>query len=119
MVDEVLTNSAEHGIISQRDFFDKDIANNENVNGYYVVEPDDFVYNPRISTTAPYGPIKRNKLGRAGAMSPLYTVFRTNDINLDYLEWFFQSGMWHTFMRQNGNSGARADRFGITDKVFR
>ena len=44
VVDEVFTNSAEYGIISQRDFFDKDIANSENIDGYYIVEPNDFVY---------------------------------------------------------------------------
>ena len=117
-VEEVFTNSAEFGIISQRDFFEKDIANAENINGYYVVEPDDFVYNPRISTTAPFGPIKRNKLERTGAMSPLYYVFRPHDIDLSYLEWFFQTTCWHAFMRFNGNSGARSDRFAITDKIF-
>ena len=46
---ETLTNSAEYGIINQRDFFDKDISNQKNLSGYYVVQPDDFVYNPRIS----------------------------------------------------------------------
>ncbi len=117
-VEEVFTNSAEFGIISQRDFFDKDIANAENIDGYYVVEPDDFVYNPRISTTAPFGPIKRNKLERTGAMSPLYYVFRPHDIDLSYLEWFFQTTCWHAFMRFNGNSGARSDRFAITDRIF-
>lgn len=118
VADEVFTNSDEFGIVSQRDFFDKDIANTENVNGYYVVEPNDFVYNPRISTTAPFGPIKRNKLGRTGAMSPLYYVFRPYDVDLSYLEWFFQTNCWHAFMRFNGNTGARSDRFAITDKIF-
>lgn len=118
VVDEVFTNSAEFGIMSQRDFFDKDIANVENIDGYYVVEADDFVYNPRISTTAPFGPIKRNKLDRTGAMSPLYYVFRTHDVDLGYLEYFFQTTCWHSFMRFNGNSGARSDRFAITDKIF-
>ena len=118
VVDEVFTNSAEFGIISQRDFFEKDIANAENIDGYYVVESDDFVYNPRISTTAPFGPIKRNKLERTGAMSPLYYVFRPYDIDLSYLEWYFQTTCWHAFMRFNGNSGARSDRFAITDKIF-
>ena len=118
VVDEVFTNSAEYGIISQRDFFDKDIANTENIDGYYVVEPNDFVYNPRISTTAPFGPIKRNKLERSGAMSPLYYVFRPNNVDLSYLEWFFQTSCWYPFMRFNGNSGARSDRFAITDKIF-
>ena len=50
---ETLTNSAEFGIISQKDFFDHNISNLENIDGYYIVENNDFVYNPRISTTAP------------------------------------------------------------------
>ena len=117
-VQETFTNSAEFGIISQRDFFDHDISNVENIGGYYVVREEDFVYNPRISTTAPVGPVNRNKLGRNGVMSPLYTVFRTHDVDTTYLEWFFKSNYWHSFMYFNGDSGARSDRFSIKDAVF-
>lgn len=116
---ETLTNSAEFGIINQRDFFDKDISNEKNLNGYYVVRPDDFVYNPRISNFAPVGPIKRNKLGRTGVMSPLYYVFRTHNVDVTYLEKYFSSDGWQIFMKLNGDSGARADRFAIKDSVFR
>ncbi|WP_312813846.1 restriction endonuclease subunit S [Sedimentibacter sp.] len=116
---ETLTNSAEYGIITQRDFFDKDISNEINLDGYYVVHENDFVYNPRISNFAPVGPIKRNKLSRTGIMSPLYYVFRTHSINKSYLEYFFDSTGWHSFMKLNGDSGARADRFAIKDSVFR
>ena len=115
---ETLTNSAEYGIINQRDFFDKDISNAKNLTGYYVVKNDDFVYNPRISNFAPVGPIKRNKLGRTGVMSPLYYVFRTHDIDKNYLEKYFDTVYWHRFMKLNGDSGARADRFAIKDSVF-
>ncbi|WP_374759808.1 restriction endonuclease subunit S [Lactococcus lactis] len=115
---ETLTNSAEHGIINQRDFFDKDISNAKNLDGYYVVKNDDFVYNPRISNFAPVGPIKRNKLGRTGVMSPLYYVFRTHDIDKEYFEKYFDTVYWHRFMELNGDSGARADRFAIKDSVF-
>ncbi|MDD3307748.1 MAG: restriction endonuclease subunit S, partial [Acetobacterium sp.] len=59
---ETLTNSAEYGILSQNDYFEKEISNEKNIDGYYVVRSDDFVYNPRISNYAPVGPIKRNKL---------------------------------------------------------
>ena len=115
---ETLTNSAEYGIINQRDFFDKDISNAKNLTGYYVVKNDDFVYNPRISNFAPVGPIKRNKLGRTGVMSPLYYVFRTHDIDKNYFEKYFDTVYWHRFMELNGDSGARADRFAIKDSVF-
>ncbi len=116
---ETLTNSAENGIISQRDFFDKDISNNANLDGYYVVKNDAFVYNPRISTTAPVGPIKRNKLGRTGVMSPLYYIFQTHDIDNTFLETYFSTRYWHQFMKLNGDSGARADRFAIKDAVLK
>ena len=74
-IKKVLTNSAKHGIVNQRDYFDKDIANENNLTNYSIVDKDDFVYNPRISESAPVGPIKRNHIGQ-GIMSPLYTVFR-------------------------------------------
>ena len=115
---ETLTNSAEFGIISQRDFFDHDISKTTSLGGYYIVRSEDFVYNPRISVTAPVGPINRNKLGRTGVMSPLYTVFRPHDVDTTYLEHFFKSSWWHSFMNFNGDSGARSDRFSIKDNVF-
>lgn len=117
---ETFTNSAEFGIINQRDFFDKDISNEKSLNTYYVVRNNDYVYNPRISNFAPVGPIKRNKLGRTGVMSPLYFVFRVTNSNfdLDFLETFFNTNTWHKFMKLNGDSGARADRFAIKDSVF-
>ena len=115
---EILTNSAEYGIISQRDFFDHDIAKQDKINGYYVVRPEDFVYNPRISTTAPVGPIGRNKLGRCGVISPLYTVFRPKEVDNSFLEQFFKSSHWYSFMRFNGDTGARSDRFSIKDATF-
>ncbi|WP_456095886.1 restriction endonuclease subunit S [Peptostreptococcus sp.] len=115
---ETFTNSAEFGIISQRDYFDHEIANMSSLGGYYIVRSEDFVYNPRISATAPVGPINRNKLGRVGVMSPLYTVFRTYDVDTTYLEHFFKSRYWHSFMNFNGDSGARSDRFSIKDAIF-
>ena len=117
-VRETFTNSAEFGIINQRDFFDHDISNLSKLDGYYVVRSEDFVYNPRISVSAPVGPVNRNKLGRTGVMSPLYTVFRTHNIDNTFLEWFFRSNLWHPFMYFNGDSGARSDRFSIKDSVF-
>ena len=115
---EPFTNSAEQGIISQKDYFDREIVNNENLNGYYIVRNDDFIYNPRISVTAPVGPINRNRLGRNGVMSPLYTVFRTHDIDNLYLEFYFKTTRWHRFMKLNGDSGARFDRFTISSTQF-
>lgn len=113
----VLTNSADLGIVLQNDYFDKAIA--KNLNNYYIVSHNDFVYNPRISKKAPFGPINRNKLNIQGVMSPLYLVFRFNsEMDLNFLEYYFQSSKWHPFMYKNGDSGARADRFAIKNSVL-
>ena len=115
---ETFTNSAEFGIVSQMEYFDHAISKIESIGGYYVVHPDDFVYNPRISVSAPVGPINRNKLQKIGIMSPLYTVFRAHDIHPQYLEYYFKSDVWHAYMRFNGDSGARSDRFSIKTALF-
>jgi type I restriction enzyme S subunit len=113
-VTNVLTNSAKSGIVSQTDYFKKDIANQNNLAGYAIVEKNDFVYNPRISELAPVGPIKRNHIGQ-GVMSPLYTVFRFKDQKvLDYLELYFETTQWHRYMKSIANFGARHDRMNIT-----
>tara|TARA_R110002124_G_C8971374_1_gene515142 strand:- start:5089 stop:6303 length:1215 start_codon:yes stop_codon:yes gene_type:complete len=113
----VLTNSATQGIVSQNDYFDKDIANKNNLQGYYIVEKDDFIYNPRISQFAPVGPLKRNKLAQ-GVMSPLYTVLRPKQGNLEFLEFYFETTLWHKYMKAIANYGARHDRMNITMTDF-
>ncbi|SUT94904.1 type I restriction-modification system subunit S [[Actinobacillus] rossii] len=118
MYSETFTNSAEFGVISQRDFFDKDISNSDNLSNYYVVQNNDFIYNPRISNFAPVGPIRRNKLGRTGVMSPLYYVFRVRNVQYEFLDAFFETDKWHSFMKLYGDMGARSDRISIKDSIF-
>ncbi len=113
----VLTNSAEFGVVDQRDYFEKDIANQGNLEGYYVVEKGDYVYNPRISNSAPVGPISKNNVG-AGVMSPLYTVFRFVSSDNDFFAHYFKSAHWHHYMRQASSTGARHDRMSITNDDF-
>ncbi len=116
----VFSNSAQNGIIPQTEQFDKDIANDENIDKYYVVPKGCFVYNPRISVTAPCGPINVNHNIDTGVMSPLYTVFSVNSelIDNDYLEQYFKSTIWFRYMNSVANYGARHDRMSITDDDF-
>ncbi|MFK3588645.1 restriction endonuclease subunit S [Lactobacillus sp. 23-2] len=51
-------------------------------------------------------------------MSPLYLVLSVHNIDESFLETLFQSTTWHRFMYQNGDTGARADRFAIKDSTF-
>ncbi|WP_284077400.1 restriction endonuclease subunit S [Herbaspirillum aquaticum] len=117
VITKVLTNSAEYGVVDQRDFFDKDIATQGNLKSYYVVKKGDYVYNPRISAAAPVGPISKNKVA-TGVMSPLYSVFRFGDSNNDFYAYYFKTAGWHQYMRQASSTGARHDRMAITNDDF-
>ena len=37
-IKNVICNSAKQGLIPQREYFDKDIANSDNTTGYYIIE---------------------------------------------------------------------------------
>lgn len=116
-ITNVLTNSATKGIINQTEYFDKQIANGENVAGYYIVHPGYFVYNPRISVTAPCGPFNKYYGETTGIMSPLYTVYKYSEESLYYSEYlsdYFGSGYWHKYMNEIANYGARSDRMNVT-----
>ena len=116
-----LTNSATQGVIKQTDYFDKRISNIENITGYYVVQEDDYIYNPRISVSAPCGPINKSHFSENGVVSPLYTVFRmNNDLKKNrYIEFYFKSSFWHRYICGVANYGARHDRMNVTnDDLF-
>ena len=118
-VTNVISNSAKNGLIPQKDYFDKDIANADNTAGYYIIRKNDFVYNPRKSTDAPYGPISRYTYSDDGIVSPLYLCFRGNDnINPYYFEKYFKSSAWHRYIYMSGDRGARHDRVSIKDETF-
>lgn len=116
-IKRVLTNSAVNGILDQRDFFEKDIANQSNLENYFIVDIGDYVYNPRISTTALVGPISKNRVGK-GVMSPLYTVFRFDSPQNDFYEQYFKTTYWHKYLYFISNSGARHDRMSISHDDF-
>ena len=118
-ITNVICNSAKLGLIPQREYFDKDIANSDNTSGYYIIQQNDFVYNPRKSSDAPYGPISSYKYAEDGIVSPLYLCFRAKDeINPLYYEWYFRSSAWHRYIYMSGDSGARHDRVSIKDDTF-
>ncbi len=107
-----LTNSAEHGVVDQQEYFERSIATN--TDNYYIVETGDYVYNPRSSSIAPVGPISKNQIG-TGVVSPIYTVFRFRSDDNDFFAHYFKSSHWHGYMRRVSNSGARYDRLSITN----
>ena len=116
-ITRVLTNSANSGIVDQNDYFDRSIAVKENTANYHIVDINEFVYNPRISSAAPVGPISINKIGK-GIMSPLYTIFRFHTGCVAFYEQYFQTTIWHPYLKSIANFGARFDRMNITSEGF-
>lgn len=104
----VLTISAQYGLISQKDFFKKEIAS-KNKENYYLLEKDDFAYNKSYSGDYTYGAVKRLKNYDSGIVSPLYICFRVTDknISLDYLEYYFEFGMADREIANIAQEGAR------------
>ena len=117
-ITNVLCNSATLGVIPQNDYFDRDIANSNNTDGYYVIEQGDFVYNPRKSVSAPYGPVNIYMGDRKGIISPLYLCFSVHDINPYFLYYRFKSSVWYPYVYSHGDTGTRYDRVSIKDEIF-
>lgn len=118
-IHNVISNSAKFGLVKQIDYFSKDIANDNNIEGYFIIKTNDFVYNPRKSSEAPFGPICKYNYIEAGIVSPLYLCFRySQPINYNFFEYLFKSPVWYKYIYQNGDSGARHDRVNIKDNTF-
>ena len=120
-VQTTFTNSATQGVIKQTDYFDKEISSRESITSYYIVQENDYIYNPRISVSAPCGPINKSHFPDNGVVSPLYTVFKMNDGLQEnkYIEFYFKSSLWYKYMCGVANYGARHDRMNITnDDLF-
>ena len=118
IVKNVLCNSANLGLVPQGNYFDREIANSENTDGYYVICNGDFVYNPRKSTAAPFGPVNIYEGEDAGIISPLYLCFSVHNIFPKFLYYRFKSSVWHSYVYSHGDSGVRFDRVSIKDDVF-
>ena len=118
IVKNVLCNSANLGLVPQGNYFDREIANTENTDGYYVICNGDFVYNPRKSTAAPLGPVNIYEGEDAGIISPLYLCFSVHNIFPKFLYYRFKSSAWHSYVYSHGDSGVRFDRVSIKDDMF-
>ena len=103
----VLTISAQYGLISQLDFFKKSVSASD-VTGYYLLHKGDFAYNKSSSQGKPVGAIKPLKLYDKGVVSTLYICFRCNDTNaVGFWEQYFDAGIFDKEIMSIAQEGAR------------
>ena len=106
--DNVLTISAQYGLISQRDFFNKDIASEDKSN-YFLLYNGEFAYNKSYSNGYPFGALKRLEMYDKGIVSPLYICFSANEDNEcpDFYVHYFEAGMMNSEIQAFAQEGAR------------
>jgi len=107
--DNVLTISGEHGLISQREFFNKSVASAD-LSGYTLLRRGDFAYNKSYSAGYPMGAIKPLLKYDAGVVSSLYLCFRLRagvDASFDFFRHYFESGLLNEGIGGIAQEGAR------------
>lgn len=104
----VLTISAQIGLVNQQDYFKKDVSG-KSLLGYYLIKKGDFAYNRSYSNGYPLGAIKRLDNYERGVVSTLYLCFRprSNDIISDFYLHFFEAGGLNQKISQIAQEGAR------------
>ena len=106
--ENVLTISAQYGLINQSEFFNKEIASEDKSN-YYLLNRNDFAYNKSYSSGYPFGAIKRLTRYDKGIVSPLYICFEIvgNHVSLEYMEQYFEAGLMNREIQAFAQEGAR------------
>ncbi len=103
----VLTISAQKGLVSQLEYFNKSIAAKD-VSGYYLIKKGDFAYNKSYSQGYPMGAIKPLKYYDKGVVSTLYICFRINKkYNPSFFEQYFDAGILNCKLEKIAQEGAR------------
>ena len=104
----VLTISAQEGLVSQLEYFNKSVAS-ENLSNYYLLHNGDFAYNKSYSGEYPWGAIKHLEKYNIGVLSPLYFCFKPDKEKVDanYLQFFFETKLWHKHIAEIAVEGAR------------
>ena len=104
----VMTISAQYGLINQEEFFKKEIASEDKSN-YYLLHNGEFAYNKSYSSGYPFGAIKRLSLYDKGIVSPLYICFSANNHNPcpEFYQHYFEGGKLNSEIQAIAQEGAR------------
>lgn len=106
--ENVLTISANHGLINQEEYFKRSVASKD-LSNYYLLQKGDFAYNKSYSDGYPAGAIKVLNRYNEGVVSPLYICFRStlNSEFNKYFEQLFDFGFLNGKILSIAKEGAR------------
>lgn len=103
----VLTISAQLGLVSQLEYFNKSVSAKD-VTNYYLIKRNDFAYNKSYSNGYPMGAIKRLKIYDKGVVSTLYICFCFSEmVSLNFMEHYFEYGLHNKEIEKVAQEGAR------------
>ena len=108
--ENVVTVSAKHGLINQKDFFYKSVAST-NLNNYFILQKGQFAYNKSYSNGYPMGVIKRLNLYDNAVVTSLYICFKITDDSKNcnsFFEQYFDSGLLNRGLVKIAAEGGRA-----------
>ncbi len=107
-VKNVLTISAQDGLVSQTDYYNKSVASKD-LSNYIVLRQGDFAYNKSYSEGYPLGAIKRLDDYEKGVLSPLYICFSltSDNVDNDFIAHFFEYGGLDHGIYKIAREGAR------------
>ena len=106
--DNVLTISAQYGLINQEEFFNKSVAG-KNLKNYYLLKKGEFAYNKSYSAGYPMGATKMLEKYDEGVVSTLYICFRSKSdlVNNEYFKYYFESKEYYDELSKIAQEGAR------------
>ena len=105
----VLTISAQFGLVNQFEYFNKNVAAAD-VTNYFLIKKGDFAYNKSRSQGYPFGAIKPLVLYDKGVVSTLYICFRLKDeseYDATFFQYYFETGIINSQISDIAQEGAR------------
>lgn len=106
----VVTISAQHGLIRQEEFFKKSVAS-ETLDNYFILRKGQFAYNKSYSNGYPMGAIKRLNRYDDAVVTSLYICFEIKNsarTSSCFMEQYFESGLINRGLTKVAAEGGRA-----------
>lgn len=103
----VLTISAQQGLINQFEYYNHQYAS-EDTSSYTLLKRGNFAYNKSYSDGYPWGALKRLERYDSGIVSPLYICFAPkNGVCSDFYKQYFEAGLFNREIYKIAQEGAR------------